>query len=71
MTDVPDLTCRLAGKRVTGGQFNTCLLATEMETTTPDGFGAIDREQPLRRSPCTHRLGAPALHGTRIPSAAS
>lgn len=53
ITAVPDMQGRLAGKRVTGGHFIdhclehgthfcTYLLATEMELTTPEGFGAID-----------------------------
>lgn len=55
ITAVPDMQGRLAGKRVTGGHFLdhclehgthfcTYLLATEMELTTPEGFGAIDWE---------------------------
>jgi glutamine synthetase len=53
ITAVPDMQGRLVGKRVTGGHFlNHCLehdthfctylLATEMEMTTPEGFGEID-----------------------------
>ncbi len=53
ITAVPDMQGRLVGKRVTGGHFLdhcldhgthfcTYLLATEMELTTPEGFGAID-----------------------------
>ena len=53
ITAVPDMQGRLVGKRVTGGHFLdhclehgthfcTYLLATEMEMTTPEGFGAID-----------------------------
>jgi glutamine synthetase len=55
ITAVPDMQGRLVGKRVTGGHFVdhclehgthfcTYLLATEMEMTTPEGFGAIDWE---------------------------
>jgi glutamine synthetase len=53
ITAVPDMQGRLVGKRVTGGHFLdhcidhgthfcTYLLATDMEMTTPEGFGAID-----------------------------
>ncbi len=53
ITAVPDMQGRLVGKRVTGSHFVdhclehgthfcTYLLATEMELTTPEGFGAID-----------------------------
>jgi glutamine synthetase len=55
ITAVPDMQGRLVGKRVTGGHFLdhclqhgthfcTYLLATEMEMTTPEGFGEIDWE---------------------------
>jgi glutamine synthetase len=55
ITAVPDMQGRLVGKRVTGTHFLdhcleggthfcTYLLATEMEMTTPEGFGAIDWE---------------------------
>jgi glutamine synthetase len=55
ITAVPDMQGRLVGKRVTGTHFLdhclehgthfcTYLLATDMELTTPEGFGAIDWE---------------------------
>ncbi len=55
ITAVPDMQGRLVGKRVTGHHFRdhclehgthfcTYLLATDMELTTPEGFGAIDWE---------------------------
>ncbi len=55
ITAVPDMQGRLVGKRVTGAHFLdhclehgthfcTYLLATDMEMTTPEGFGAIDWE---------------------------